>query len=126
MSEPARAGGCAAPSMHCQRDSPAQKSPHACPLRAVHAGDGAPHDFLSRFFAPWLGIPEDPVTGSAHSVLAPYWARRLGRKQLRARQCSQRGGELRLAVDEGRGRVEIAGQAVIVLKGRLLLPAAET
>lgn len=87
-------------------------------------GDGSsPHDFLSRFFAPWAGIPEDPVTGSAHSVLGPYWARRLGRQRLAARQCSVRGGELRVTVDESAARVEIAGHAVLVLRGRLLLPS---
>lgn len=94
----------------------------AAPACAV-AGDGTTHhDFLSRFFAPWMGILEDPVTGSAHTVLAPYWAERLGRRVLRARQCSARGGELRVAVDAAKGRVEVAGQAVIVLKGELLLP----
>ena len=72
-------------------------------------------DFVSRFFAPKMGIPEDPVTGSAHCTLTPYWAKRLGRTKLRARQVSVRGGDL---VCEMRGdRVTIAGQAVRYLEG---------
>jgi PhzF family phenazine biosynthesis protein len=70
-------------------------------------GDSA--DFVSRFFAPGAGINEDPVTGSAHCTLTPFWAARLGRKQLRALQVSKRGGEL-FCVDEGE-RVKIAGYA---------------
>ncbi len=72
-------------------------------------------DFVSRFFAPLQGVPEDPVTGSAHCTLVPYWADRLGRPRLRARQVSARGGELRC---ENRGaRVVIAGRAVKYLEG---------
>ncbi|MGH8278095.1 MAG: PhzF family phenazine biosynthesis protein [Gammaproteobacteria bacterium] len=72
-------------------------------------------DFVSRFFAPRLGVLEDPVTGSAHCVLAPYWAARLGKNYLRARQCSARGGEL---ICEARGeRVWIAGKAAKYLEG---------
>lgn len=56
-------------------------------------------------------------------MLGPYWARRLGRQRLAARQCSARGGELRVTVDESAARVEIAGHAVLVLRGRLLLPS---
>lgn len=74
-------------------------------------------DFVSRFFAPKVGVPEDPVTGSAHTALVPYWARRLGKPQLTARQLSQRGGRLWL---EDRGeRVGIAGHAVTVSSGTL-------
>jgi predicted PhzF superfamily epimerase YddE/YHI9 len=74
-------------------------------------------DFVSRFFVPAQGIPEDPVTGSAHSTLAPYWAAKLGKKVLRARQVSARGGELWC---EHRGdRVRIAGNAVLVMTGTL-------
>lgn len=87
------------------------------------AGDGV-HDFLSRFFAPWAGIAEDPVTGSAHAVLGPYWAVRLGKPQLRARQCSWRGGELQVEVKADAGRVVVAGHAVTVFEGHLLLPKA--
>jgi predicted PhzF superfamily epimerase YddE/YHI9 len=72
-------------------------------------------DFVSRFFAPSVGIPEDPVTGSAHCTLVPYWASRLGRARLTARQVSARGGELRC---EDRGeRVSMAGRAVQYLEG---------
>jgi PhzF family phenazine biosynthesis protein len=77
-------------------------------------------DFVSRFFAPKLGVPEDPVTGSAHSALIPYWAGRLGRQQLRARQLSARGGDL---FCELRGeRVAIGGHAVMYCRGELVLP----
>ncbi|MFN0091164.1 MAG: PhzF family phenazine biosynthesis protein [Acidimicrobiales bacterium] len=81
-------------------------------------GDGSSGvDFVSRFFAPAVGVPEDPVTGSAHCMLGPYWAEQLGRPQLLARQVSARGGELRVAV---RGdRVGVAGQAVTVVRGVL-------
>lgn len=72
-------------------------------------------DFVSRFFAPAKGIPEDPVTGSAHCTLTPYWAARLGRKELRARQISPRGGEL-LCRDLG-ARIEIAGRVAPYLEG---------
>jgi predicted PhzF superfamily epimerase YddE/YHI9 len=74
-------------------------------------------DFVSRFFAPRAGVPEDPVTGSAHCSLVPYWAKRLGRTRLTARQVSARGGELRC---EERGeRVLIAGQAALYLEGHI-------
>ncbi|MEJ5255177.1 MAG: PhzF family phenazine biosynthesis protein [Acidimicrobiales bacterium] len=79
-------------------------------------GEGL-YDLVSRFFAPRLGIPEDPVTGSAHCTLAAYWAPRLGKTELLARQVSARGGELRVVL---RGeRVTLAGQAVTVFKARL-------
>ncbi|GLH68794.1 putative isomerase [Geothrix rubra] len=73
------------------------------------------YDFISRYFAPAKGIPEDPVTGGAHCALAPYWAGRLGRATLRAFQASQRGGEItcRLAGD----RVELEGACVFYLEG---------
>eukprot|EP00095_Tigriopus_kingsejongensis_P011802 maker-scaffold71_size417697-snap-gene-2.12 protein:Tk11802 transcript:maker-scaffold71_size417697-snap-gene-2.12-mRNA-1 annotation:"phenazine biosynthesis-like domain-containing" len=80
---------------------------------------GGKYDFLSRYFAPWVGIPEDPVTGSAHTVLAPYWAEKLGKRNLFARQCSKRGGELRLNVKED--SLGISGRAKIVLKGSLCI-----
>ncbi len=75
-------------------------------------------DFVSRFFAPAIGLNEDPVTGSAHTALTPYWSARLGKTELAARQVSSRGGELRLR-DLGE-RVEIAGQAVTVMLAELL------
>ncbi len=72
-------------------------------------------DFVSRFFAPAKGVPEDPVTGSAHCTLIPYWSQRLGKKKLHARQISKRGGEL-FCEDRG-DRVKIAGRAVKFLEG---------
>jgi predicted PhzF superfamily epimerase YddE/YHI9 len=75
-------------------------------------------DFISRFFAPWVGVNEDPVTGSAHTVLYPYWSRLLGKDELLAYQSSQRGGVLRLR-SKGPERVEIGGDAVVVLRGKL-------
>ena len=76
-------------------------------------------DFVSRFFAPAKGVPEDPVTGSAHCTLIPYWAQRLGKDKLLARQISKRGGELHC---ELRGdRVEMAGQAALFLRGEIVL-----
>ncbi|HXZ02752.1 MAG TPA: PhzF family phenazine biosynthesis protein [Stellaceae bacterium] len=72
-------------------------------------------DFVSRFFAPRLGIPEDPVTGSAHCTLAPYWAGRLGKPSLAARQISARGGEI--ACELKGDRVDLAGRCVLYLDG---------
>jgi PhzF family phenazine biosynthesis protein len=77
-------------------------------------------DFVSRFFAPAAGVPEDPVTGSAHCTLVPFWAERLGRDKLFARQVSRRGGALWCAA---RGdRVAIAGRAALYLEGTAHLP----
>ena len=76
-------------------------------------------DFVSRFFAPKAGIPEDPVTGSAHCTLTPFWAERLGKNVLRAKQVSRRVGELTCEI---RGdRVGISGQAVLFLEGEINL-----
>ncbi len=80
---------------------------------------GDASDFVSRFFAPRQGIPEDPVTGSAHCTLVPYWSKRLGRKKLHARQISARGGEL-WCEDQGE-RVSISGQGVLVLSGEITI-----
>jgi PhzF family phenazine biosynthesis protein len=77
-------------------------------------------DFVSRYFAPRAGIPEDPVTGSTHCVLIPYWSKRLGRKELRARQLSRRGGEL-FCEDRG-ARVGIGGKVVLYMAGAIQLP----
>ncbi len=74
-------------------------------------------DFLSRFFAPGVGVPEDPVTGSAHCALAPYWAERLGRQTLVGRQVSARGGMVQ--VELAGERVRLGGKAVTVLKGTI-------
>jgi PhzF family phenazine biosynthesis protein len=84
---------------------------------ATAPGRGA--DFVSRFFAPAQGVPEDPVTGSAHCTLIPYWSRRLGKKKLHAHQVSARGGEL-WCEDRGE-RVTISGKAVRFLEGTIFL-----
>jgi predicted PhzF superfamily epimerase YddE/YHI9 len=81
---------------------------------------GSDCDFVSRFFAPAQGIPEDPVTGSAHCTLIPYWSQRLGKTKMFARQISPRGGEL-WCEDQGQ-RVKIAGRAVKYLEGRITIP----
>ena len=74
-------------------------------------------DFVSRFFAPNAGIPEDPVTGSSHSTLIPFWAERLGKEQLTAKQLSKRGGVL--YCENCGERVKIAGKAVLYLQGEI-------
>jgi predicted PhzF superfamily epimerase YddE/YHI9 len=74
-------------------------------------------DFVSRFFAPAQGLPEDPVTGSSHCTLVPYWSKRLGKTELNARQLSRRGGALTCALEGD--RVSIAGRAVLYLEGRI-------
>ena len=81
------------------------------------ADDASKYDFVSRFFAPQSGVPEDPVTGSAHCALAPYWSAKLGKNELVAFQASPRGGELRLRLVGD--RVKIGGEAVTVLRGEL-------
>lgn len=91
-------------------------------LGVLITAPGERHDFVSRYFAPSIGINEDPVTGSTHCMLVPYWAERLGKPELSAFQCSARGGELHCRL-EGE-RVKIAGQAVLVASGRLNLPPA--
>jgi len=75
-------------------------------------------DFVSRFFAPGSGIDEDPVTGSAHCCLGPFWQNRLGKKEFVARQISSRGGTVRVRV--ANDRVHLGGQAVTILRGELL------
>jgi PhzF family phenazine biosynthesis protein len=77
----------------------------------------APYDFISRFFSIGHGLPEDPVTGSAHCSSVPFWAQRLGKKTLRAFQASKRGGEL-LCTDEG-ARVTLSGACVLYLRGEI-------
>ena len=92
----------------------------------VHAvivtAPGQSSDFVSRFFAPAVGVDEDPVTGSAHCTLIPYWAERLGKNDLFARQVSKRGGELycELRAD----RVKIGGKAALYMKGDIYVDAA--
>lgn len=86
-------------------------------LLATAAGGGAPYDMVSRFFAPYYGVPEDPVTGSAHCALTPFWAKRLGKKTLRARQASPRGGDL-FCTDDG-ARTIIQGDCALYLTGEI-------
>jgi len=79
--------------------------------------DGGDHDFVSRFFAPAVGVDEDPVTGSAHCALAPYWAKKLGRDELAGYQASRRGGTVRMrSIGD---RVHLGGRAVTILRGEL-------
>lgn len=78
---------------------------------------GAPEDFVSRFFCPKFGVPEDPVCGSAHCMLTPYWAGETGKPALLAHQVSARGGELHCRLDGD--RVELKGHAVQYLEGRI-------
>jgi len=86
-------------------------------MGVIASAPGDQVDFVSRFFAPKAGVPEDPVTGSSHCTLIPYWANRLGKTTLSARQISPRGGELRC---ELRGdRVRIGGAAVEYLRGEI-------
>ena len=86
-------------------------------LGVIVTAPGRTADFVSRFFAPGAGIPEDPVTGSAHCTLTPYWANRLDKSKLRASQVSARGGEL---FCELRGnRVLIAGRCVRYMEGTI-------
>lgn len=80
-------------------------------------------DFVSRFFGPQSGVPEDPVTGSAHTTLIPYWSKKLAKTHLRARQISGRGGDLKCQ-NLGQ-RVEIGGQAVTYLVGEIFLDLGE-
>jgi PhzF family phenazine biosynthesis protein len=81
-------------------------------------GDGSGVDFISRFFAPAAGVDEDPVTGSAHCCLAPYWSAKLGRADLVGYQASRRGGTVRVHADGD--RVRLSGRAVTVVRGELL------
>ena len=86
-------------------------------LIATAPGGGKPYDMVSRFFAPHLGVPEDPVTGSAHTALTPFWSARLGKKKLFARQASPRGGDIH-CTDEGT-RVILEGSCALYLAGEI-------
>ena len=93
----------------------------ALPMRGVivtSRADSPGYDFVSRFFAPGSGVPEDPVTGSAHCALGPYWQARLGKSNFVAYQASPRGGVVRVRVVGE--RVKLGGKAVTVLRGELL------
>ncbi|XP_024417169.2 phenazine biosynthesis-like domain-containing protein isoform X1 [Desmodus rotundus] len=87
-------------------------------LKGQPAGQTQAFDFYSRYFAPWVGVAEDPVTGSAHAVLSSYWSQQLGKKSMHAFQCSCRGGELEISLRSD-GRVDIRGGAAVVLEGTL-------
>lgn len=90
------------------------------PVRGVIAtAPGEEFDFVSRFFAPQSGVPEDPVTGSAHTTLTPFWAERLGKHQLQAKQISARGGNVS-CVWKG-DRVLLGGKAVTYLIGEIFI-----
>ena len=85
-------------------------------LMVTAAGDAdSGHDFVSRYFAPWVGVNEDPVTGSAHCGLGPFWGARLGKRLLTAYQASPRGGTLRVGL--AGDRVHLGGQAVTIVSG---------
>lgn len=90
----------------------------------IGVGDLQQYDFFSRYFAPWVGIAEDPVTGSAHTVLAPYWSTRLGDTtvhKMMARQCSPRGGDLMLNLAPGSDRLSISGDNALVFRAEMHL-----
>jgi PhzF family phenazine biosynthesis protein len=88
------------------------------------ADEGAAYDFVSRFFGPRVGVPEDPVTGSAHCALGPFWADRLGKATLTGRQVSARGGVVRIQMESATSpRVRLVGQAVTVLHAELVASA---
>jgi predicted PhzF superfamily epimerase YddE/YHI9 len=102
-----------APDMHRLESLPARG------VIVTAASDTAEFDFVSRFFGPGSGVPEDPVTGSAHCALAPFWADRLGRTSLTGYQASARGGVVGVMLDGD--RVRLLGHAVTVMRGELLL-----
>lgn len=87
----------------------------------IATAKGKKSDFVSRFFGPAVGINEDPVTGSAHTALIPYWSARLGKKSLRAKQLSKRGGTLYCQLIEKGNRVLISGKAVTYMKGEIYI-----
>jgi predicted PhzF superfamily epimerase YddE/YHI9 len=89
-------------------------------LGIIATAPGRDCDFVSRFFAPRAGIPEDPVTGSSHTTLVPYWSARLGKKEMFARQVSERGGEL--FVRDCGNRVDMGGNCTVYLRGELEAP----
>jgi PhzF family phenazine biosynthesis protein len=93
--------------------------PDGCSGVAVTCRGPKPYDFTSRYFNPWAGIDEDPVTGSAHAVLAAYFGKLLKKSTMFAHQASARGGELRIEADFVRERVSLTGGAVIVLSGHI-------
>eukprot|EP00743_Colponemidia_sp_Colp-15_P006661 GILK01007181.1.p1 GENE.GILK01007181.1~~GILK01007181.1.p1 ORF type:complete len:312 (+),score=37.17 GILK01007181.1:43-936(+) len=87
----------------------------------LKGAEGSPYDFVSRYFAPWVGIDEDPVTGSAHTVSAPYWSKQLDKTVMTARQCSPRGGDVFIQLQHETSRVLLSGKAVVVVEGQLFV-----
>lgn len=102
----------------CRPDQPALATEGRLLVIVTAPGDAA--DIVSRAFTPAFGIPEDPITGSAHSVIVPYWAKRLGRDAFGAWQASERGGRLSCRLDDD--RVVLGGACVTVIEGAFLLP----
>jgi len=96
--------------------------PYVCNIASAAGKAGGEFDIVSRVFCPEAGIPEDPVTGSAHSLLTPFWTQRLGKANLRSYQASKRGG--RLWCELKNGRVRIAGRAALYLRGHIELEGA--
>lgn len=88
-------------------------------IAITSAADSPDYDFISRYFAPWVGVDEDPVTGSSHCCLGPFWSKRMKKSELIAYQASPRGGSLRLKVDKQ--QVLIGGKAVTIYEGKLLI-----
>ncbi len=93
------------------------------PLGVIVTAPGQVADVVSRYFAPSFGIDEDPVTGSAHCDLAPYWCARLGREEFSAQQVSARGGELNVRLETAGQRVFLEGQCALYMRGVISLPA---
>ena len=100
-----------------QPDMTALRQLHCRGVMVTSRADAEEFDFVSRFFAPAVGVDEDPVTGSAHCALGPYWAQHLERRELTAMQVSARGGVLRVRLEGD--RVILGGQAVTVFRGEL-------
>ncbi|HHL42582.1 MAG TPA: isomerase, partial [Hellea balneolensis] len=96
------------------------KTPFGVSIMAPGTGTFTDYDFVSRHFAPLHGVDEDPVTGSAHSALGPFWGERLAKTTLRAYQCSVRGGELQVEINPE--NVDITGHAITYLRGSIDLP----
>lgn len=98
---------------------PESAVPGVVKAAAVRRGRGGHPDFCSRFFAPAVGIPEDPVTGSAHCALGPYWAATLATPALTAVQLSRRGGVVHVGVPPGGRRVRLGGGVRVAVRGEL-------
>lgn len=116
-------GVCVRPFFRCGADSGIVAVPCVVFLRRVRTGEGSDgssgYDAYYRFFSPWAGLDEDPVTGSAATVLGPYWSGVLGRSELALHQASARGGDLLVSV--GEQRVMVSGQAVVLIQGTMTL-----